>query len=75
MNIEEKIILEFLKTKVKTGNELSKIKRNFAKKTGSALPSNATLLKAYHKIIKKNTNICKQERIETEQALKTTEIL
>ena len=53
MQINELIIKELIKTKVKTSDDLAKAKRRMAKQYKVTCPSNMSLLKIYHKMVKK----------------------
>ena len=53
MQTDELIIKELIKTKVKTLDDLAKAKRRMAKQYKVACSSNMSLLKIYHKMVKK----------------------
>ncbi len=53
MSILEKIILELLKSRVKTRADLDSFKRKVAKEYKTPCPTNVELLKTYHKLVKK----------------------
>lgn len=53
MNTNELIIKELIKNKVKTLEDLARTKRKIAKKYKISCPSNITLLKTYHEMVKK----------------------
>ena len=53
MQTDELIIKELIKTKVKTLDDLAKAKRRMSKQYKVACPSNMSLLKIYHKMVKK----------------------
>ena len=60
--ITKKIIRKLIREKVESFDQLSKIKREFAKKYGSSLVSNITLISSYQQLVK-NKKIRKSETI------------
>lgn len=52
MGINELIIKKIVKNRVKTGVDLAFLKRDFAKKDKVSCPSNVSLLKSYHRLVK-----------------------
>lgn len=57
MSIEKEIIEKLVKEKAKERKDLERIKKSVAKKYKSSFPTNATLLKQYHKIKGKDKDI------------------
>ena len=66
--IEEKIIKELIKEKIKNQSDLDFFKRKAAKKYKIPCPSNTRLLKAYHKLIEEKRM---KRKNEIEELLKT----
>lgn len=63
LKVEEKIIKDLLKNRTETPTSLDSFKRKMAKKYKTPCPSNLSLLKAYHKMLK-NKNLKRTMEIE-----------
>ncbi len=61
MNVNEKIIQELAKSRIKTSAELAEVKRKIAKKYKARLPSNIALVRVYHKLL--NQKRIKQNKL------------
>jgi elongator complex protein 3 len=63
MKSQEIIIKEIIKNKAETLDDLARVKRKIAKKYKVPCPSNITLLRIYHEMVK-NKRVRKSEKIE-----------
>ena len=63
MGINELIIKELIKSRIKTLADLASVKRKIAKVYKLPCPSNIALLKAYHELVK-NKRVKKSEKVE-----------
>jgi elongator complex protein 3 len=64
MNILKILIKHLLKNRAKTQDDLAKIKREIAKKYKVSCPSNISLLRTYHEMVK-NKRVRRSEKIES----------